>query len=137
MTRAPAKHPAMDTLLDHGYEAVYSRHGLLYIEPSAATSAKPCLDRLTRKMTAALRANTGPILAFLGCHECACGVWSSSEDYMIAGGRVTNSLAVHYLAFHRAEVPESELEKVAKLDVAGETPTEKELQTPPNTAKQS
>jgi len=52
----------------------------------------------------------------LGLHECVCGAMSSSCDYMLNGKIVTNYLCVHYLAYHRSEVPEEELEKLAQLE---------------------
>jgi len=45
-------------------------------------------------------------------------------------GSITNSLCVHYLAFHRAEVPGSELEAVRHLQAGLEVPSAEELCTP-------
>jgi hypothetical protein len=46
------------------------------------------------------------------------------------GGKLTNSLAVHYLAFHRKDVPESELVKIGNLPFGEADPTEEQLQKP-------
>jgi hypothetical protein len=121
----------MDTLYDHGREQVFKLHGLLYITPSAATSKKPNIDLATMKVTAALRANLGTIFTSLGFRECACGVWSNHEDLMVPGGFVTHSLCVHYLAYHRDEVPEEMLAKIARLKIYGYRPNERELRPPP------
>src|SRR5437588_5193866 len=41
----------------------------------------------------------------LEIHECSCGVWSSSGDYRFPNHMVTNSLCLHYLQYHREEIP--------------------------------
>jgi hypothetical protein len=53
--------------------------------------------------------------AFKGVHTCCCGMRSLNQDYLLPGGFITNSLSLHYLMYHRDEVPESELAKVRKL----------------------
>jgi len=68
---------------------------------------------------------------WLGWHDCACGVMSSNQDYLLENGQVTNSLCVHYLAWHRDEVPAAELRKVAALpEVDGIVLTSEELANP-------
>jgi hypothetical protein len=110
-------------------------NGLLMIHPSAVVSAEPVLDELTRKMTAAWRKRrTDPIMS-KGIHICPCGVASNNQEHFVedAGGNelITNSLSIHYLAFHRAEVPAAELDKVRFLPHGEETPDSKELSAPP------
>lgn len=107
---------------------------LLMIEPRRAAAAEPVVDALTRRMTAAWRARRAGAFACAGVHFCVCG---AASDNLPAFVRVcgveleTNSLCVHYLAFHRAEVPERELEKVRALEVAeGLEPTDAELARP-------
>jgi hypothetical protein len=56
-----------------------------------------------------------PNISYMGVHTCICGVKSHSRDYLLPNGYVTNSLAVHYLEFHRAEIPEEEFDKIRKL----------------------
>jgi hypothetical protein len=116
---------------------------LLYIEPQNPPSAEPLVDEYTRHMTGLLDAheNTGcymsgrfyPHDAFRGWHTCSCGVWSTNVDYLLPGGLITNSLAVHYLAFHRDEVPTVMLERVmtTSSSIAPENPTPEHLQEPP------
>lgn len=106
--------------------------GLLMIEPSSRVSSAPIVDALTRKMTAAWRerrladSTNGP-------HQCACGARSDINWWRVGGepGWPTNSLCIHYLAYHRDEVPAEELEKVRALNTDGVEPTPEELRPPP------
>ncbi len=103
--------------------------GILYIEPSARVSLHPIVDQLTRKMTAAFRRSIpGP--GYRGFHVCSCGVFSSNCDYKLPNDQITNSLCIHYLAFHREEIPETELKKAGRLDYGEEEPTAEELKAP-------
>lgn len=113
--------------------------GLLFIEPQNPPSRQPVVDELTVKIVAARRqAKVGiflndkffPDMSSKGKHFCSCGAVSSSQDYLLPGGEVTNSLAGHYLAWHRGEVSQSQLERVGKLAVSGVEPTADELVTP-------
>lgn len=101
--------------------------GVLYIEPSAKVSAEPVIDELTRKMVAAFRESEESMIMWRGFHMCACGAASNNKDYVLPNGDKTNSLCVHYLAFHRDEVPASQLEKVQRLNSGEAEPTDKEL----------
>lgn len=92
---------------------------LLYIEPTRAASPVPLVDELTRRMTAAFRL-AKPFKEWLGVHECVCGASSDNRDYQLPNGQVTNSLCVHYLAYHRQEVPAEQLAKLANLLQWGE-----------------
>jgi hypothetical protein len=49
---------------------------------------------------------------YLGFHTCVCGAMSESYDVIMPDGRKSNSLAVHYVQMHRAEVPRSEIMKL-------------------------
>jgi len=103
---------------------------VLYVQPGPYTSAEPVLDELTRKMAAAYRAAESNGACWRGFHVCACGVNSDNTDYILPGGQQTNSLCVHYLAFHRNEVPAEELAKVAALESGETEPTAEELAKP-------
>ena len=103
---------------------------VLYVEPGPYTSAGPVIDELTRKMAAAYRAARSDEMYWRGFHVCRCGVNSSNCDYILPGGQQTNSLCVHYLAFHRREVPETELAKVAALESGEAEPSAEELARP-------
>lgn len=106
--------------------------GLLMIEPSSRVSSASIVDALTRNMTAAWRerrrtdSTNGP-------HQCACGARSDINWWRVGGepGWPTNSLCIHYLAYHRDEVPAEELEKVRALNTDGVEPTPEELHPPP------
>ncbi len=107
--------------------------GIMMVEPGQTTSPEPVIDDLTRKMTAAWRqALLGP--AYRGQHICRCGVMSDNCDHYVGGGRgeglLTNSLCIHYLAYHRDDIPDVELEKVRSLAFGEEEPSEKELAAP-------
>jgi hypothetical protein len=57
---------------------------------------------------------------FLGTHECICGEQSYCCDILIAGDAfmesiVTNTLAYHYILYHREEVPIEELQIIETL----------------------
>lgn len=103
---------------------------LLFIEP--VYPARPVvIDHLTRRMTAALRGAADDPLGrrYRGFHGCVCGMSSTNRDYYVEidGHRMkTNSLAIHYLACHRDEIPGIEMNKVYGLpwDEADPTPTE-------------
>lgn len=103
---------------------------ILYIKPSARTSSDPTIDDLTRKMTSAFRQGE-PVRQWRGFHNCPCGVRSDNTDYRLPDGKLTNSLCVHYLAWHRREVPSVQLEQVAALNVEPVDPTPAELVIPP------
>jgi len=74
------------------------------------------VDEYTRRMAGALRvAELDPWLKRTrGHHTCVCRMDSSNSNHYVrteSGHLITNSLAVHYLAHHRSEVPEGELAK--------------------------
>lgn len=93
---------------------------LLMIEPVGPISASPVCDDLVDRMQEALHvARKGA--TYRGFHTCVCGAHSGSTDLFVTtvDGHelLTNSLAVHYLMYHRDEVPESEILKVQQLAV--------------------
>ncbi len=93
---------------------------VLFIHPTHPASPIPVNDKLTQAVDAALKNPLATGCAFksgafckdlstLGVHTCTApgcsDVKSHSRDYEIAPGVYTNSLATHYLRFHRDEVP--------------------------------
>lgn len=88
---------------------------LLQIEPKKPRFEKPMLDDLTLKMQTLLRdAKRGP--SYRGFHLCTgCNEATSASYDLFVGPYITNSLAIHYLMWHRDEVPESEIEKLKGL----------------------
>lgn len=115
-----------------------ARH-LLFIEPQQPAAEQPLIDSVTRSGAALLRIAYNPTgAAWKGMHVCTCGVSSGAEDLGVPDPEVgvvhVNTLLVHYLAWHRAEVPRGELAKLAflfqhnKLETL--EPTPEELQAP-------
>jgi HEAT repeat protein len=105
---------------------------LLFIEPWGLLArwtavCSPRIDHLTRQMTAAFRAAQPSTYAFGGVHKCVCGAHSSNCDYFLPDGQKTNSLCVHYLAYHRRAVPKQQLARVAALPYGEADPSEDEL----------
>ena len=90
---------------------------LLYLNPEKEVAEKPVLDELTGKMTAALNASEPNGIFWRGCHECTCGACSSNTDYILPSGYQTNSLAAHYLALHREEVPEDQIKIIGAFEI--------------------
>lgn len=88
---------------------------ILFIEPKSLGSEQGVQDELTVKMEAAMLCATSSDYRYKGFHLCVCGAKSDNRDYFLPNGQKTNSLAVHYLEFHRDEVPETELDKVCKM----------------------
>lgn len=105
---------------------------LLYINPSAAISAEPNADEITQKMVAAFRSAEETGTRWRGVHQCACGACSDNTDYILPSGHQTNSLAVHYLALHRDEVPPDQLEIVEGFDSGLAEPSAEDLNIPEN-----
>jgi hypothetical protein len=100
---------------------------LLMIEPAGAPTA-PLVDDITRKTAGALDA-AKVSKRYRGAHLCTgvgCTATSDNAEWIV-GGLTTNSLAVHYVACHRAEVPASEIDKVMVLDFGLIDPTEDDL----------
>jgi hypothetical protein len=113
------------------------QQGLLYIEPQQRPLTTPVIDDLTWKMAAALNHciatgtyQDGCLIKgnrFRGWPTCSCGACSSNVDYLLPGRKVTNSLAVHYLAYHRHEVPLRQLERIRQLPCGQEPPSDEQL----------
>jgi hypothetical protein len=111
-----------------------SGDGILMVEPSANVSTGPLIDELTRRMTAAWRKRRDSDYRYRGFHRCRCGATSDNRDHYV-GDANTNSLCIHYLAFHRDELPKEELDKVRALDFGEGEPTEEELRFPKSETK--
>lgn len=103
---------------------------LLHIEPKNMPTEAPVIDELTMRMVVALRKATRPNYVYCGFHTCICGAHSGAWDAILPNGWMTNTLCVHYLAYHRAEVPASDLDAVSALPPVTEAPTSKELHGP-------
>ena len=110
---------------------------LLMIEPRGAVAGVPVIDQLTRRMAAALRGARHSDHVTRGTHT-ATGSYpnhdqpsSDDREHLIACTdgivRTTNSLAVHYLAYFRTEVPAAEFAKLEALPLDEADPTDDEL----------
>ena len=97
--------------------------GLVFIEPKLAPVATE--DALTKQTRELVRGLSQSTYFYKGIHSCSCGARSDSKDhYFTPPGRnkpthITTSLLLHYVEFHRAEIPAediAELEKVLKLE---------------------
>jgi hypothetical protein len=106
---------------------------LLMIELAGAPSREPVIDSLTRAMAGALNFAKEGSSRYRGIHQCTgrgCVASSDNTDHYVSastGEFMTNSLAVHYLAHHRAEVPANEIDKVASLLADPAEPTASQL----------
>ena len=116
---------------------------LLYVEP-IGTENEPVIDELTKRMTAAFRLGVSDNANWRGKHDCtgkpcwhdnANYVESTNCDYILPNGMQTNSLCIHYLAFHRNEISESELAKVRSLPYGEADPTEQDIYPPGSSQK--
>jgi len=97
---------------------------ILFIEPKK-WNKEPVIDGYTRRMVAAVRlAKKGGY--YMGYHTCYCGAEDGACDLFLPNGQITNSLALHYLMYHREDVPAYEIYKVSKLEYGEEEPTQKE-----------
>lgn len=107
--------------------------GLLFIEPQREAQP-PVIDDATKRMVVALRSAQSRS-GYRGAHTCRCGAVSDNVDHVVGhrtGAGVvklftTNSLAVHYLACHRDEVPPDELADVLSLPAVHAEPSTREL----------
>lgn len=117
---------------------------LLYINPKNKKSANPCEDELSQKMKKFLldaimqharhrenpfsidttekvvwgvagNGHFSPSIETMGTHECVCGERSHSYDVLLPNGFITNTLAEHYLLWHRDEIPPEQIEKISAL----------------------
>lgn len=118
---------------------------LLFIEPTTPPSAPPVIDDLTRKMAGALRSARLGSARYRGVHLCTspgCNAVSDNADHYVAidperlprlsgamptSEVMTNSLAVHYLAYHRDAIDHRDLLMVAALVADPIDPTAHEL----------
>jgi len=87
---------------------------VLFIEPKGPSRHGRVDDKLTLGMEALLK-DAKPCQDYMGFHRCCCGERSETHDLTLPDGSITNSLAAHYLRYHRDEVPRAELAKVTVL----------------------
>lgn len=107
-------------------------NGFLMIEPSKRGHTA-IYDGVTCRVAALLNSATEGT-CYRGWHTCVCGAVSGSCDLIVKIGDreyTTNSLAVHYVACHRDEIPVDQLELIQTLTAVFD-PTAKQIayQTP-------
>src|SRR5262245_26527824 len=105
-----------------------SQTGLLFIEPIHPASSIPIVDHLTRRMAAAFRLARADTIIYCGFHACVCGANSTNCNYTLPSGHLTNSLCVHYVAYHRAEIPARQLAIIEALTSEEVQPSNLELE---------
>jgi hypothetical protein len=108
---------------------ISTKNILLYIEPKSAPSAIPMTDELTLKLSYQMMNSkqTGvvnakgtfiPGIKTMGVHKCTsktCNNESLSYDILLPCGLATNTLALHYLMYHRNEVSPGDLKKISEM----------------------
>lgn len=103
---------------------------LLFVEPTLAPTELPIIDDITRRLTSAWRVRqTDPTSRSRGVHSCtgaACHAHSDNADHLVAG-LLTHSLCIHYVAFHRSEIPARDLERISRFELGHSDPTAAEL----------
>jgi hypothetical protein len=90
---------------------------LLYIEPKLPPSENPQHDEISKKYEYIIEqwGSDTPNKSFRGFHLCSCGETSDNHDHTLKNNMHYNSLGLHYLLYHREEIPESEIRKINDL----------------------
>lgn|SRR4030067_446725 len=97
---------------------------LMQIEPRHGKSELPVEDEFTFIMEELLTDGTNGVYQdgkfilgdnWRGCHVCICGERSGCSDIKVGSGHITNSLAAHYLRWHREDVPQLEFYKIRNI----------------------
>ena len=109
---------------------------LLFVEPRQPASPIPLIDHITRRMCAAFRLARTCDSVCCGYHRCVCGALSADHNFHLPNGDLTNSLCVHYVAYHRSEVPREELVRIEAFNFGEVEPTPSELERPRQLQKQ-
>ncbi len=91
-----------------------SENYLLFIEPKFNVCELPVKDELTAKIRNLLKTAKPASGYYKGVHVCKCGKRSLNYD-LKTGKFITNSLAEHYMCYHRSEVPQSEIDKLRSI----------------------
>lgn len=87
---------------------------LLMIEPQDRFKEEEVNDDLTTKMERLFK-QSKEIDHTRGWHKAKDGKDSTNCTYLLPSGHITNSLCVHYLRYHRSEVPKSEIAKLISI----------------------
>ena len=90
---------------------------LLFMQPKNIPADEPVMDNITKILTRAWVRSQRSTYSYKGTHTCSCGAKSTSADHFIGeeNSLRTNSLCLHYVQFHRDEIPLDELDKLRAL----------------------
>lgn len=89
--------------------------GVLMIEPRQPASPAPTIDYWTFMAALVYERAERSKYSYKGPHICICGAASDTYDHILPDGRITNSLAVHYVAYHRGEVEAPHTDELIKI----------------------
>lgn len=97
-----------------GHQCVWITPHILIIEPEKPCTPLPLIDHYTKAIVYAWRnchTQSDAWRSYRGEHFAKCGMVSDNHDHWLYGF-LTTSLAIHYIAYHREEVPKVDLNKV-------------------------
>jgi hypothetical protein len=103
---------------------------LLFIRSLRFPTDEPIIDELTMSLTSAWRRSPKSDNWRLSTCDCICGAFSGSAARILPGGAVANALCLHYLAYHRAEVPAADLDAIRRMPIGAEVPARSEVEAP-------
>lgn len=91
--------------------------GFGYWEPEGQPAEEPLVDDLTRSAAVFLDRSRSPALRYRGVHFTHKRRSTNEDRYVEVDGQrwETNSLLVYYLAYHRDDLPRTDLSAVAGL----------------------
>ena len=99
------------------YTKYSEARGLCFIEPIGPRVE--INDDLTEQVKILAAAFKDSRYAYKGVHFCSCGIHSDNLDHFYPSEanptHITHSLLVHYVQFHRSEIPEEELSEIKRL----------------------
>jgi len=84
---------------------------LMFIEPKDPIE-EPINDEVTKQTINLMEKCEPSEYSYRGFHLCSCGERSGTRDLFTPKGRKTNSLLVHYVKYHRNEIPPNEVKKL-------------------------
>ena len=90
----------------------YDNLHLMMIEPKKDKSVEPIEDNVSTVAAIVLDKSTINPRHYRGFHTCVCGEISTNYDLISPMGRITNSLIVHYVRYHRDEILSNEIVKL-------------------------
>lgn len=83
---------------------------IVMVHPSMSPSPRLRVDRFTLMMAMLLEVANPSAITYREVFTCNCCHYGQALD--LPGGYLTNSMAAHYMGYHRDEVPAAELDKI-------------------------